>query len=216
MPTDFHEVLFPTNIAYGSTGGPAFSTVVVSSQSGHEQRISNWDTARRSWSVQQDIWDEERTAALIAFFMARKGKAYGFRFRDWSDYFVGMTLAEDGPAYLAAASAQQIGTGNGSATVFQLVKTYTSGPVTETRKITRPVSGSVKVFVAGVEVATDWSLNYSTGVLTFTVAPANGQVIAWAGKFDTPVRFDTDTMSVQVQGVMTGDWSSIPIIELRE
>jgi hypothetical protein len=44
---------------------------------------------------------------LIAFCRARKGRAYGFRFKDWTDY---------------KATGQLTGTGNGAIKIFQLVK----------------------------------------------------------------------------------------------
>jgi uncharacterized protein (TIGR02217 family) len=93
---------------------------------------------------------------LIAFFRARKGRAHGFRFKDWTDY---------------KATAQALGTGNGTITTFQLIRTYSSGGSTDVRTITKPVAGTVKVYLAGVLQASGWSVNTTTGVITFTTAP---------------------------------------------
>ena len=49
--TDFHEIRFPDNIAYGATGGPEFATTVVVTGAGHEQRNVNWAEARGRWDV---------------------------------------------------------------------------------------------------------------------------------------------------------------------
>ena len=214
----FHDVQFPTNISFGSTGGPSFSTTVVGTDAGWEQRISRWDSARLSWECSHQIWDRARIDALIAFFRARRGKAFGFRFRDWSDYYVGMGFVpgEDAISYTAPAGAQKIATGDGATKVFQLAKTYTSGGVTETRKITRPDAATVRVYVGGVQMTAGWTLNASTGVLAFATAPAAGAVIAWAGKFDVPARFDTDEMKISIEAVQIGNWPSIPIVEIRE
>ena len=133
----FHEVRFPDDIAYGATGGPAYSTSVVATASGYEQRNMNWSAARGAWDVSSGLKKPSQLDLLIAFFRARKGKAYGFRFKDWTDY---------------KATGQLLGTGNGANKVFQLVKIYASGAGSETRTITKPVLGTVKPYLAGVSV----------------------------------------------------------------
>ena len=42
----FIETRFPTDIAYGSAGGPEYFTDIVITQSGYEQRNANWAQAR--------------------------------------------------------------------------------------------------------------------------------------------------------------------------
>ena len=102
----FHEVRFPDNIAYGATGGPEFATTVVATGSGHEKRNVNWSEARGRWDVASGLKKQAQIDELIAFFRARRGKAYGFRFKDWTDY---------------KATGQLLGTGDGTQTEFQLV-----------------------------------------------------------------------------------------------
>ena len=97
--TGFHEVRFPENIAYGATGGPEFATTVVVTGAGHEQRNIDWAEARGRWDVASGLKNQAQLDELIAFFRARKGKAYGFRFKDWTDY---------------KATGQLIGTGDGA------------------------------------------------------------------------------------------------------
>jgi uncharacterized protein (TIGR02217 family) len=53
-------------------------------------------------------------AAVVAFFEARNGRLHGFRFKDWADFKSCLPSQAPGP------SDQPIGTGNGSATLFQL------------------------------------------------------------------------------------------------
>src|SRR6185295_947457 len=124
----FIETRFPTDIAYGSAGGPEYSTDIVITQSGYEQRNANWSAARARYNVAHGVRTQAQLDDLIAFFRARKGKAHGFRFKDWTDYKI---------------VAQVLGTGTGSQTAFQLVKTYTSGGVTETRILAKPVAGTL-------------------------------------------------------------------------
>jgi uncharacterized protein (TIGR02217 family) len=196
----FHEVQFPPDIAYGATGGPAYATAVVEAGGGNETRNVNWAASRGKWNVASGLKNRTQVAALIAFFRARRGKAYGFRFKDWIDY---------------QATAETIGTGDGVATTFQLVKAYTSGGVTETRTIKKPVTGTVRVYKDAVEQLSGWSVNTSTGVVTFTSPPADDAIITADFEFDVPVRFDTDVMSVNLQFYNLSDWGEIPVVELR-
>ena len=196
----FHEVRFPDDIAYGATGGPEFATNVVATASGYEQRNINWSAARGRWDVASGLKKQTQLDTLIAFFRARKGRAHGFRFKDWTDY---------------KATAQALGTGNGTVTTFQLVRTYSSGGSTDVRTITKPVAGTVKVYLAGVLQASGWSVNTTTGVIPFSTAPANGVAVSADYEFDVPVRFDTDRMAVTIEQINLHQWSGIPIVEIR-
>ena len=196
----FHEIQFPPDIAYGAEGGPQYTTTVVATASGFEQRNTSWAAARGSWNVASGLKKQLQLDALIAFFRARKGRAYGFRFKDWTDY---------------KATGQALGTGDGTNKSFQLVKTYASGPASETRVIKKPVVGTVKPYLAGVLQSSGWSVDTTTGVLTFLTAPAVGVAVTADFEFDVPVRFDTDSMAITLEQVNLSQWSGIPIIELR-
>lgn len=196
----FHEVRFPDDIAYGATGGPEFATTVVSMASGFEQRNINWQSARGRWDVASGLKNQTQLDILLAFFRGRKGRAHGFRFKDWTDY---------------RATAQPIGTGDGTNRFFQLAKTYTSGAGTENRIIKKPVSGTTKTYFGGVQQSSGWSVNTTTGIVTFTNAPANGVAVTADFEFDVPVRFDTDRMAVTIEFFNLNQWSGIPILEIR-
>ena len=196
----FEEVQFPSDISYGATGGPMFLTDVVSTVSGHEQRNSKWSQARAKYNVASGVKTETQWQALISFFRARRGKAVGFRFKDWSDY---------------KAESVQIGVGDDSTTEFQLVKIYSSGSVAVSRTITKPVSGTVDIYVDSVLQSSGVSVDTATGVVTFSSPPATDEVITAEFEFDVPVRFDTDEMAVSMDSFDAGNWSSIPLIEVR-
>ena len=83
--TAFHEVRFPDNIAYCATGGPEFATTTVATSAGHEKRNVNWAEARGRWDGGTGLKNQQQLDQLIGFFRARKGRAYGFRFKDWTD-----------------------------------------------------------------------------------------------------------------------------------
>jgi uncharacterized protein (TIGR02217 family) len=198
--TGFHEVRFPDNIAYGATGGPEFATTVLETGAGQEKRNVNWSEARGRWDVASGLKKQAQIDELIAFFRARKGKAYGFRFKDWTDY---------------KATGQLIGTGDGAIETFQLIKRYPSGSVIEARTITKPVAGTVRVYKDAVEQLAGWSVDVTTGILTFTTAPATGVAITADFELDVPVRFDTDHMAVTIESFRLHRWQQIPIVELR-
>jgi len=196
----FHDVRFPVDIAYGSTGGPEYSTEIVVTHSGYEQRNINWSSARAKYNVAHGVKTQPQLDNLIAFFRARKGRAHGFRFKDWTDY---------------QATNQLIGTGNGVQTAFQLSKTYSSGNITELRSITKPVSVSEKIYLNSVLQLAGYTVDYSTGVVTFTSAPANTVLVQSDFEFDVPVRFDTDKLSAALDTYGAHSWNDIPIIETR-
>jgi len=196
----FIETRFPTDIAYGASGGPQYSTDIVIMQSGYEQRNANWSAARAQYNVAHGVKTQAQLNTLIAFFRARKGRADGFRFKDWSDYQV---------------AAQAIGTGNGTSTVFQLVKTYTDGGITETRNITKPVAGTVNIYLNAVLQSSGITLDTTTGRVTFTSAPAASVAITADFQFDVPVRFDTDRLSATIDSYGSNSWRDIPIVEIR-
>lgn len=196
----FVEVQFPADISYGSSGGPEYATDIVASSNGYEQRNVNWQQARARYNVAHGVKTKAQLDALIAFFRARKGRAHGFRFKDWTDY---------------QATAETIGTGNGVATQFQLVKHYASGSVTELRTIKKPVSGTVQIYKNAVLQTSGVSVDSATGVVNFAVAPGVGQVITASFQFDVPVRFDTDRLSATLDAYGVHSWLDIPLIEVR-
>ena len=117
----FHEVRFPDNISRGARGGPERRTQVVELASGDEERNASWANSRRRYDVAYGIRRADDLAAVVAFFEARNGRLYGFRYKDWADYKSSL------PSQVITATDQQIGTGNGSLKTFQLVKRYASG-----------------------------------------------------------------------------------------
>jgi len=205
----FHEVRFPDNISRGARGGPERRTQIVEMASGDEERNGSWADSRRRYDASYGIRKTDDLAAVTAFFEARRGRLYGFRWKDWADHKSGMPSAGTG------VTDQPIGSGNGAATAFQLVKLYTSGAQSWTRTITKPVAGTVALELNGVPQITGWTVNTSTGVVSFAAAPAAGVAITAGFEFDVPVRFDTDTLDVTLDFERLGSITSIPLIEVR-
>lgn len=195
----FAETRFPVDVSYGSAGGPEFSTDIVITHSGHEQRNSNWAEARLRFNVAYGVRSAEQLAEVVAFFRARKGQAEGFRYKDWGDY---------------QGVAEVIGTGNGSSTQFQLVKHYVSGATQKQRLIAKPVAGTVHAYVNG-EAASIVAVNTGTGIITLASAPANGTTITADFEFDVPVRFATDRLSASLDNYGVYSVKKLPLVEVR-
>jgi uncharacterized protein (TIGR02217 family) len=205
----FHEVRFPDNISRGARGGPERRTQIVELASGAEERNASWANSRRRYDVAYGIRRADDLAAVVAFFEARNGRLHGFRFKDWADFKSCL------PSGTLSPTDQPIGTGNGSATLFQLTKSYTSGSQTWVRAIAKPVAGTVTIALNGTPQASGWSVSTSTGLVTFTTAPAAGVAITAGFEFDVPVRFDTDALDVTLDLERLGSITSIPLLELR-
>ena len=112
----FHEIRFPTAISRGATGGPERRTDIVALGSGHEERNSRWADSRRSYNAGYGIKTLDDLHAVIAFFEERRGRLYGFRWKDHADYRSGP------PSATPMALDQQIGIGDGQTATFQLVR----------------------------------------------------------------------------------------------
>jgi uncharacterized protein (TIGR02217 family) len=205
----FHEIQFPTAIAFHSSGGPERKTEIVTLGSGFEERNAVWANSRRHYDVGYGVKTLDDLHAVIAFFEARLGRLYGFRFKDFSDF------KSCAPNDAATPLDQSIGAGDGVTTQFQLIKTYTSGPSNWVRTIQKSVAGTVRVAVAGVEQTSGITIDDTTGLIAFDSAPAAGAVISAGFAFDTPVRFDTDSLAINLSNFAAGEIPSIPLVEIR-
>jgi uncharacterized protein (TIGR02217 family) len=205
----FDEIQFPLKVAYGASGGPQFSTEVITIDGGYERRNQNWSQARRKYDARTGVNSVTDAALLLAFFHARAGRARGFRLKDWSDF----TSAMDGTSAINWAD-QTIGTGDGETLAFQLVKNYGSAGVTHQRLIRKPLMGSVTIGAGGTQVTTGWVVDTATGIVTFAAPPGAGQTITAGFQFDVPVRFDTDQLRLTAEDTQLAK-AEISLIEVR-
>ncbi len=202
----FHEVRLPARLAFGSTGGVERRTDVVTLASGFERRCSPWAMGRRRYLIGANLRALADMAELTAFFEARRGRLYGFRFRDFSDF------ASCGPGGTPTATDQALGIGDGTRTAFRLAKAYED----VSRPITKPVEGSVTVAVAGVTLASGaFSVEATTGAVTLVAPPVSGAEVTAGFLFDTPVRFDADRLEVTLESFGAGRMAAVPLIEIR-
>lgn len=209
----FHEVRFPTDISLNSSGGPERRTEIVVLGSGHEERNTRWAQSRRRFNAGYGVKTLNDLHQVIDFFEERRGRLYGFRWKDQLDY------KSTTPQDEISMSDQTLGVGDGTQAEFQLIKQYGQNHAPYNRNINKPVSGTVRVAVAE-ELQTEgahYIVDETTGVITFQSGhiPAAGEAITAGFEFDTPVRFDNDTLKINLSRFQAGEIPDIPIIEIR-
>ena len=209
-PVDaFDDVDFPLALGLGAEVSPTFSTAVVTTASGHEQRNAAWASGRLRYDVGPGVRSEADVKTLLAFFRARRGAAKAFRFRDPLDHSSnGMTGV---PTPLDAV----LGTADGARVRFDLMKAYGTGEDAEQRRITRPVADLIRVAVDGNEVTSGWQAG-PEGTILFEAPPATNAVISAGFLFDVPVRFESDRLDISGHGPLAGEVPHVPLIEVRE
>lgn len=107
---------------------------------------------------------------LLGFYLAMGGRLSDFLLQD---------------AYDNAIANCQFGTGDGTTTQFQLTRTIGIGT-----DIVQNVNGAPTITVNGSGTSA-FTLG-STGIITFTSAPAAAAVLRWSGSYYYRVRFDED------------------------
>ncbi len=212
MPSDFHEIRFPLDIALGSVGGPERLTEIVTLGSGRERRNSRWAHSRRRYDAGYGVKTLDALHAVLAFFEERRGRLYGFRWRDRLDD------RSCAPSLTPTPLDQPVGTGDGTRATFQLAKTYGGAHAPYRREIVKPVAGSILVAVNGVTQAIDGDVvcDPGNGLLTFLpgAVPPAGAVITAGFLFDVPVRFDTDALEIDLSAFAAGAIPKIPLVEI--
>lgn len=194
--TDFHDVRFPLHLAFGTRGGPVRAIDILQMANGTELRNARGRHSRRQYNAVAGLKSREQAADLIQFFESRNGPLHGFRFRDPLDYEADETL----------------GLGDGQRTEFPLVKHYGTAPHIYTRRITKPVQGSVRVSLEGVE--TPVSIDHQRGLIQFQSAPDSGTIITATFEFDVPVRFASDALDIVLDDFGAAQIQDIPLIEI--
>ncbi len=196
----FESPRFPDVIAFSAMGGPGFSTSVVTLASGYESRNINWSASRYGYDLAIPVRNQTEVDTINAFFRNARGKANGFRFKDWADF-----TASVAPTITLTTKT------------FQLQKIYASESQINNRLITKPIASTLEVFVNAVKVTSGYTLDASTGILTFTDVPAGA--VTWSGEFDVPVRFDTDTLQWRVidrgSDSLLYQVEQLPLVEVR-
>ena len=218
----FFECEFPRQISFTSTGGSGWSTQINAGFSGFEQRNRNWATSKGKFQILLDGKPQSYFQAVYNFYLNVGGSADGFRFLWPIDY---------------KAGAQFIATADGSTNpTYQLIKTYTTGPRTYTRKITKPIMSTVQDFQGNFltntvimydngtpkTLGSDYTVDATTGLVSFLYTPVATHTVTADFQFHLPVRFDVDDMtnaqileSDSADGDGIYSWSQVNLVEVR-
>lgn len=209
--TQFHETRFPATLSFGSSGGPERRTDIVTLANGFEERNTPWAHSRRRYDAGLAMRSLDDIEVLIAFFEARRGQMFGFRWKDWSDY------KSCPPSQAISFRDQVIATGDGETDTWPLCKVYRSGLQTYIRPITKPVHGTIRVGIAEDELVAGehYEVDVTTGLITFADPPNEDMEITAGFEFDVPVRFDTDRIATSVAAFRAGEVPSVPVVEVR-
>jgi uncharacterized protein (TIGR02217 family) len=192
----FLETQFDPGIIYESKYSLRFLTDLIRQGDGLEQARVCWEQPLVTVTLGSKLLNNEELTYLIDFHTATKGAGKAFRVKDWSDYRVtGSPVAPVVPQ-----NEDSLSIGNGTTQTWQLIKRYQTDLEIVglnhwvDRPITKPVPGTVKIYVNGVETLTGWSVDTTNGLLTTTLTGA----ITWDGEFDVPVAFDQDKINKQL------------------
>ena len=195
----------PTQVELNAIIRPKFSTEVVTTDGGWEVRNSRWAYPLHEIELSFPASKRDATNFLAVrdLYYAAGGSAETFLFKAWNDY---------------SATAQDIGTGDGADTTFQLVKNYTRGATNRARKITRPISGTVSIYLDGVlqTVTTHYAIDHATGIVTFVVAPTAAVAITATFEFKIPVRFVDDAIEFTALTPTIEHIDGITLTEVKE
>jgi len=189
-------------ISCGSSGGPGFKTSIYEFDSGITATNIDWDQIRARYTVTLDRLPFADVQVLENLFYSCKGRAIGFRYKDWLDYTI---------------TTQNVFVGNGSSRQFQLFKRYSSGGYFYDRMIYKPITSTFRMAVDNIELVngTDFDINFSTGLVTMLTPPDAGSIVSVVyGEFDIPVRFDTDFLDISFDEFQQLSVGSVPLIEL--
>ncbi|MEQ8876913.1 MAG: DUF2460 domain-containing protein [Phycisphaerales bacterium] len=207
----FHEIRFPASLSFGSVGGPERRTDVVTLANGFEERNTPWRHSRRRYDAGVALRSLDDIEALVAFFEARQGQMFGFRWKDWTDFKSSGAKVEPGP------EDQVIAVGDDVTAAFQLMKRYRSGEQVYDRPIYKPVAGTVRVALGDVpqQEGVHFEVDTATGLVTFEHPPNEGAEIRAGFEFDVPVRFATDRIETSLASFQAGEVPSVPVVEMR-
>ena len=194
--TDFHDVRFPLHLAFGTRGGPMREVDILQLANGTEVRNARRQHSRRQYNAVAGLKSKEQAIELLYFYESRNGSLYGFRFRDPLDFEADETL----------------GVGDGVRKTFPLIKHYGTEPHIYIRRIKKPVEGTVRVHVDGVE--TSVFIDYSRGQIQFQTAPDTDAIITTQFEFDVPVRFASDSLDIILDDFGSTQIQDIPLIEI--
>jgi uncharacterized protein (TIGR02217 family) len=168
-------------LTWSNTKTPTFTTKIQTSVGMSEVRAAFSPYPRRRYTLTYNFlrdWGAlTELKTLYGFYCQMQGAFDTFLYDDPEDDSV---------------TSQLIGTGDGSTTAFQLVRTY--GGFTE--PVYNP-HAAPQIFVNGVLKTLGIDYTITNGVVTFAVAPGIGLPVTWTGTYYWRCRFEQDTLAFE-------------------
>jgi uncharacterized protein (TIGR02217 family) len=226
MADAFRDVYLPDNvIGLPCRSMPRFSTKIDVMKSGDEARNRNWISPLRKFQLPEAVTETEDLNAALDHWMIMAGPFYTFPFVDPFD-FASVPIAEAGVAPDWSGLDQALFVGDGLAYQFPLIKTYSIGGFSQTRKIVLPQLDSIAILIDGVAPSavsgglggpyTVTGISRPGGVVTISPVPHAGLVGTWGGLFDAEVRWDGDDAFDQIaHSLTTTGAAGIDLVEVR-
>ena len=202
--------VFPTGIGFGSTSQSVWNRRRVSTPAGYVQSNQLFSQAKMRYDIASGIKSLDDCHELIRFFNVIQANDATVLFLDKTDY------KSCAPLTTAAFNDCPLGTPDGVTTAFQLYKRYSAGGLNYDRKITRPINGTMLIGKNGSAIGSGFTINYNTGVVTFSVAPLITDTITWGGHFYVPVDFQEDSLDWVLDKFRSGSLDGITLEEVIE
>jgi len=197
---NFHNVNLPKYIEIFAVGVSEFSTSCATSMSGREVRSSDSQIARRRYLLKECRLSQSQFDAFNSFFIARAGKRFSFRLKDYFDFTV---------------NKQIIANGNDVETKFQLQKLYQDDFAPYLRNITKPKINTLKLWINNEENIPQ-EIDLNTGIVKLqNPVPVAAQLVA-SFEFDVPVRFANDSFTYSFNQDGTISLDNAELIEVLE
>lgn len=176
MLQPFVEQVLDLGVDYGADGGPEWSNTITEAGGGYERVNINWSQPKGRWNLGdrtgENCLTRDQHDYLYRFWMARRGSGIGFRYKDWNDF----ELIDE-----------VIGTGDGTTTAFQITRGYGSF-----ERTIKKIADDPEPIVRVDGIYRPYTLDFNTGLITFTTAPSTGKEITVSCEFHVPVRFEQD------------------------
>jgi len=194
---NFHDIYMPKFIEVFATGSPEFTSSCIHTLSGREVRNFDREYAKQKYLIKNCRLSATEFEQFDAFFRARRGEGFAFRFRDNLDHKV---------------SGQFVAKGDGKLKQFQLVKLYQDAISPYVRVISKPVKGTVELLLNNNKIERE--VNYNTGMVTLQKPLEKNQILTISFLFDVAVRFAKNSFEYLYVSDGSIELSPIELIEV--
>ena len=179
----------PTCETYGWTGGPGFSTRIVTRLNGRSRRNADWDQPVHSFTLPFQGLTQERYAPIKRMHLNRQGALGVFLYRDRLDDIAAddlFAVAQPGQTEFRLAKQSEL---DGIPYERRVCALYIPDPDNPGAALDAPVA----IAVNGTPT-TAYTLDRDTGELVFDTPMTGGEALTWTGRFSLWVRFESDRL----------------------